>query len=132
MSITLADVESRFSITHLDFLDKQASIPTVSTLGFQGDVAVIRVDRHAARVRIPGDGVSVVRGENGGNTHLLIGDGAFDTSDGTGLTLGWVTAPAGGTTLLSHPEHGGLMLAPGTFELRRQREQADEIRMVID
>lgn len=135
MSITtLADVESRFDVTHLDHLDRDAQIPTVTTLGFQGDVAVIRVTTNHSHTPIPAAGVPVVRGEAGGNTHLLIGDGFFEGSRpvGADLTLGWVTVPAGGTTLLSHPEHGGLMLAPGTYELRRQREQADEIRMVTD
>jgi hypothetical protein len=134
MSITLADVEARFDVTHLDHLDRQAEIPTVDTLGFQGDVAVIRVDGPAAATPVPAAGVAVVRGENGGNTHLLIGDAHADlvATVGDDLILGRVTVGVGATALLSHPEHGGLLIAPGTYEVRRQREQADEIRLVQD
>lgn len=133
-SLTLADAETTYGVTHLDHLDRAAALPTVSRLGFQGDVAVVRTQRRAAATPVPAGGVPVVRGENGGNTHLLIGDGAYDTGrrDPTGLLLGVATVPRGGTALLSHPEHGGLLLAPGTYELRRQREQADQIRLVQD
>lgn len=133
-TLTLADVEARHGLTHLDHLDRDAALPTVRDLPCaQGDVLVRPAPGAApATEPIPATGVPVVRGENGGNTHLLVGDGAWRASDGTGLVLGTVTVPEGGTCLLSHPEHGGLLFAPGTFEVRRQREQADEIRMVAD
>lgn len=134
-TLTLDQAETRFGITHLEHLDRAADLPTVTGLAFQGDVAVVRDLRaKAATTPIPKAGYPVVRGENGGNTHLLVGDGCFDaaTPSATSLRLGVVTVPDAGTTLLSHPEHGGLLLAPGTYELRRQREQADELRLVAD
>lgn len=128
---TLIDAETRFGVSHLDHLDKQADIPTVSRLAFQGDVAIVSVTAKPATSPIPQTGFPVVRGENGRNTHALFGAGFFDTR-GAGLLLGVLTVPVGEQVLLSHPEHGGLLIQPGTYEIRRQREQADEIRMVAD
>ena len=135
MAHTLLDVESIYGITHHDHLDRQAELPTVSELGFQGDVAIIRRDNVQAATPIPTEGYPVVRGEVGANTHLLVGDGFYDPHTSTSprdLRLGPLTAPEGGTTLLSHPEHGGLIVAPGSYEIRRQREMAEQIRMVAD
>lgn len=131
---TLTDIETRYGVAHHEHLDRQAEIPTVQTLGFQGDVAIIRRDDLKATTPIPTDGYPVVRGEVGANTHLLVGDGCYDaaTPSVTDLRLGVITAPEGGTTLLSHPEHGGLLIAPGSYEIRRQREMAEEMRMVHD
>lgn len=134
--LTLTDVETRYGVSHHDHLDREVEIPTVTTLAFQGDVAIIRRDDlKPAATPLPKAGFPAVRGENGGNTHLLVGDGCYDQARSVSaaeLRLGVVTVPDGGTTLLSHPEHGGLLLAPGTYELRRQREQADELRLVAD
>ena len=134
MSITtLADIEQQFDVTHLEHLDRDAAIPTVTEIAAQGDVLVVRTDKAPASTAVPREGIPVVRGENGGNTHLLIGDATFDAATSRdGLLLGRVTVADGATALLSHPEHGGLLIAPGTYEIRRQREQAQEIRMVTD
>lgn len=132
-SITLHDAEQRYGISHLDHLDRDADLPVVDTIGFQGDVAIIANATLQATTPIPRRGYPVVRGENGANTHALYGQGFYDAEAASdGLVLGVVTVPDGGTALLSHPEHGGLLLAPGSYQLRRQREQADEIRMVAD
>ena len=131
---TLMEAENIYGLIHHEHLDRQAELPVVSTLGFQGDVAVLRSDVQAA-TPIPADGYPVVRGEVGGNTHLLVGDGFYDPHPGTSprdLRLGVLTVPAGGTTMLSHPEHGALLIAPGSYEVRRQREMADEVRMIAD
>ncbi|KBR63579.1 hypothetical protein X425_02408 [Mycobacterium avium XTB13-223] len=37
-----------------------------------------------------------------------------------------------GEAVLCHPEHGFNRIAPGSYEIRRQREMAEEIRMVAD
>ena len=137
--ITLADVEREFGATHLDHLDREAELPTVDQLGFQGDVAVIRDDDATpSTTPVPAQGYPVVKGENGGNTHALFGAHAFYTpsptagTDPSDLDLGVLTVPEGPAALLSHPEHGGLLVAPGTYTLRRQREQADVERFVRD
>lgn len=131
---TLAEIEAQYETTHLDHLDKEASVPVVSTLAFQGDVGIIRKSGVGSTTPIPAEGYAVVQGENGGNTHALFGVGFFTpaVASATSLALGTLTVPPGEQALLSHPEHGGLLINPGTYELRRQREQADELRMVCD
>jgi hypothetical protein len=136
--LNLKTAEERYGVTHLDHLDKQAHIPVVSVLAAQGDVLIRRNDAigggHTSKP-IPTGGFPVVRGENGGNTHAVYGNGFYTPAVGSGpgdLLLGVLTVPAGEQVLLSHPEHGGLLIEPGTYECRRQREQADEIRLVQD
>lgn len=132
---TLATMETRYGVSHLDHLDKQAAIPVVSQIAFQGDVAILRRDaRGPAQAAIPAGGYPVVAGENGGNTHAVYGVGFYDPArrSDTDLLLGTLTVPVGEQVLLSHPEHGGFLIEPGTYEMRRQREQADVIRLVQD
>lgn len=133
MKITLTDVEAAYGVNHLDHLDKDAAIPVVTNLAFQGDVAVIRRDgADTVMTPIPTAGYPVVQGENGGNTHALFGKGFFAPVGGGDLDLGTLNVPAGEQVLLSHPEHGGLLIAPGTYVIRRQREQSDVVRLVRD
>jgi hypothetical protein len=136
--ITLADAEQAYGTTHHDYLDKTAEIPTVDKVAFQGDVGIVRRDElAAATTAIPAAGFPVVRGENGGNTHALFGPAFYTPSesaslDPSDLVLGTLTVPEGAQALLSHPEHGGLLIAAGTYRLLRQREQADVARFVED
>jgi hypothetical protein len=133
LNLTMA--EERYGVSHLDHLDKQAAIPVVSRLAAQGDLLVRRDEQiKAATASIPATGFPVVRGENGGNTHAVYGVGFFDPAPRreSDLLLGVLTVPDGEQVLLSHPEHGGFLIEPGTYEMRRQREQADEIRLVED
>lgn len=138
----LAELIDRHGIDVLEHLDRQASVPILSGLQAQGDVAVVP----AAMVRgltpaskpVPASGVPVVRGEAGGNTHLLLaeGDVRFDAvsigRDPLELALGTLTVAESATAYLAHPEHAYTGIAPGTYQLRRQREQGDEIRLVQD
>lgn len=121
-------------------LDRQASIPVCTGLVRQGDIIVIPAALlEAAEVvakQVPAAGFPVVRGEAGGNTHLLLGDGPVfyapaPARDGS-LELGALTVPDGSTAFLAHPEHGYVGVAPGRYVIRRQREQADVIRLVED
>lgn len=125
-------------------LDRQASIPFGAGLRRQGDVIVVPVSMldawptPASRL-VPRKGVAVVRGENGGNTHLLLahsGVVAYDAHDSRGsqldLRLGVLTVAEDATALLAHPEHGYTGILPGTYEIRRQREQAEQVRLVAD
>lgn len=134
---TLRDAITRHGVDVLDHLDRDAIIPTIDKAGRQGDVIVLaRPKRKAATGPVPAAGVPVVRGENGGNTHLLLADGPvfFDgrVPSAGDLQLGTLTVPAGSTAYLAHPEHAYMGIAPGTYVISRQREQADEIRMVAD
>ncbi len=139
MSITLNEVLDRTGMTVLDHLDREVSVPVNTGLQCQGDVAILPAAgaRFAATTAVPKAGYPVVRGESGGNTHSLHGDGSvfFDPAeqvDARALRLGVLSVPDGSTAYLIHPEHGAMGIGPGTYELRRQREQADEIALVAD
>ncbi len=107
-----------------------AEVPLCAGLQRQGDV-LVRPARKSAKagMPIPAAGVPVVRGENNGNTHLLVGDGSWAPADDL-LVLGTVDVRS--ECYLLHPEHGAQGLAPGSYVISRQREQADEIRRVAD
>lgn len=135
---TLATLIDRHGVDHLD---RDVTVPIHAGLQFQGDVAVIPTQHpvHKSPQPVPATGVAVVRGENGGNTHLLIAEGpgvlwapAPERRDPTALDLGTLTVPAGSTAYLAHPEHAYAGIAPGSYTIRRQREQAEEVRLVAD
>jgi hypothetical protein len=133
---TLDEAITRFGVDVLTHLDRSVSIPMINTIGRQGDVLILTTTGCHAATPLPTAGFPAVQGEAGGNTHLLLGDGAvfYDqrTASAASLTLGVLTVPAGSVAYLAHPEHAYLGIAPGTYELRRQREQSDEIRLVQD
>lgn len=114
-------------------LQADAEIPVICGLQVQGDIAIIPTRPGVDVGRpVPADGVPVVRGEAGGNTHLLVADGPVSWRPTDDITLGTVTVEEGAVAYLLHPEHGANGLGPGVYRLRRQREQADVIRVVAD
>jgi hypothetical protein len=117
-----------------DYLARDAEIPLVTKAACQGDVSLLRVTTKAAATPIPKAGVPVVRGESGGNTHSLHGEGFFDFTDGGrgSLKIGTLTVPEGSEVVLGHPEHGFLSITPGTYQVGRQREFAGEWALVAD
>lgn len=117
-----------------DHLDREELVPVLTGLQVQGDLIVIPTRPSAKQGKPVGrDGVPVIRSENQGHTHLLIGeDLAWAPVKQFGQDIGVVTVPADGTGYLAHPEHGYLAFGPGCYLLRRQREQANEIRLVQD
>jgi hypothetical protein len=131
---TLAQVIDTYGVDVDEHLDRQVTVAVSSGVQRQGDVIVVPANR-AASTAVPKQGVPVVRGENGGNTHLLLADGLgvfYDAASDGGLNLGLLTVTSGSTAYLAHPEHGYMGIAPGAYVIRRQREQADEIRLVAD
>lgn len=136
---TLQEAITRYGVDVDPHHQREATIPITSGLQAQGDVMVVPASMTlpVATAPVPPAGVAVVRGEAGGNTHLLLADGPvfFDPATSRSsaeLVLGVLTVPVGSTGYLAHPEHAYSGIAPGVYELRRQREQADEIRMVAD
>lgn len=113
-------------------------IPVLAGLQRQGDVIVVpRTDLVAATTPVMAAGTPVVRGENGGNTHAIYAAGGpvfCDVESGSAedLRVAVLAVPEGSTAYLAHPEHGYMGVAPGTYEVRRQREMAEELRMVAD
>jgi len=137
MTTTYADILDRHQIDIPAHLVAQSEVPVLDGRQRQGDVYV-RPERAGKNVGVPvpPEGVPVVRGEAGGNTHLLVGDEVLwapsTSTSPVELTLGVLTVPAGRVAFLLHPEHGAQGFAPGTYRVGRQREQADEIRSVRD
>lgn len=136
-STTLGMAIDRHGVDVHEHLDREFQIPVLSAPQRQGDVMVVPLAAgRQASTGVGRDGFPVVRGENGGNTHLLLaeGDVRFDSLpvSPTNLALGTLTVGEEATAWLAHPEHGYLGIAPGSYELRRQREQADELRLVAD
>ena len=141
MTITILEAVERFDTQVDDHHDQQSTIPVTAGLARQGDVAIIPAtmvrNLGTAMTPVPKTGIPVVRGESGGNTHLLLADGPvffdWDSRDSQEqLALGTLTIPEGSTGFLAHPEHAFLGIAPGSYQIRRQREQADIIRLVAD
>jgi hypothetical protein len=138
---TLEQAVDRFGVDVDDHHDREVAIPVLTGLQLQGDVAVIPLPPHSApaTTTLPAAGFPVVRGEDGGHTHLLLaaGDVFFDASPTAGtdpddLDLGVLTVPDGATAYLAHPEHAYAGIGVGTYVVRRQREQADVMRFVAD
>lgn len=137
---TLGQILDRAGIGTLGVLDAQVDIPVLTGAQCQGDLIVLPRPGKTATTPIPQTGVEVVRSEAGGNTHSLLSwDGPtclWDTDrrgGDTGLTLGVLTVPDGATAYLVHTEeHGANGFGPGSYEIRRQREQADIVRLVAD
>jgi hypothetical protein len=134
--VIVKEAISKYGTEILDHLDREVTVPVVTTAACQGDVSILRVTKNAATKPVPTAGFPVVRGENGGNTHSLHGDGPifFDPAPARAgsLVLGRLTVPAESEAVMAHPEHGFLAIAPGTYEIGRQREFAGEWRMVAD
>jgi len=134
---TLATLIDRHGIDIDEHLDRQVTVPVNTGLQRQGDVIVIPDPTAHATTLVPATGVPVVRGEAGGNTHAVVADGpgvCCDTRQATvsDLTLATLTVPEGSVAYLAHPEHAYTGVGPGNYAIRRQREQADELRIVAD
>jgi len=80
------------------------------------------------------NGIAVIEAVNGGHEHRLFagqpGTAFFTLAGASSQDIGLLecTEPA----YIAHPEHAYAGIAPGTYTLRRQREQADEERFVVD
>lgn len=132
---TVAEMTAVTGVSVVTALD-DAEIPVLSGMQRQGDVMVIPAAVKAVTL-VESGGTPVVRGESGGNTHALFaadGPAFCDVQAGsaTDLRVAVLSVPEGSTAYLAHPEHGFMGIAPGSYEIRRQREVAEELRMVAD
>lgn len=140
MTKTIGQAETTFGVSVLGHHDREVGIPVIAGLQHQGDVSVVPArmvdDFRPPTTVVPATGVPIVRGESGGNTHLLLADGRvrLDVREASAdsLTLGSLRVDEGATAYLAHPEHAFSGIAPGDYVLRRKRELADELRMVAD
>ena len=132
----VTDLIDAHGIDVLEHLDREAQIPVLRGLQRQGDILVIPEPTAKATNRVPSEGVAVVRGENGGNTHSILADGEvycdLKAPSQTKLTVAALVVAPGATAFLAHPEHGYMAIGEGKYVINRQREQAEEIRIVAD
>jgi hypothetical protein len=134
---TLAEVTGRHGFEVLEHLETDLEVPVLDGMQAQGDLFVVPLGRDAARDAgdlVPAAGIAVIAAVGGGHEHRLFagapGTAWFRQRGGSGQDIGVLecTEPA----YLLHPEHGATGVAPGAYVLRRQREQADEERLVAD
>lgn len=133
---TLTDLCEQAGVQVDDHLATGLDIPVHAGIQAQGDLLVVPAgllkgrDYPAADRKVPAQGVELLRGAH---PHILVADPGTCTyrllAD-AGIDLAVVDAAA--SVHLLHPEHGGVGIAPGRYVVRRQREQADEQRLVAD
>lgn len=142
--LTLAEAIEKTGFDVLEHLDRDAGIPILDSLQAQGDLLLAPIAELADQVHVPDTarwvpvraaGVEVLRGTAMGNSHTLIADPGVcrwttDVIDATDLAIGVLEATA--PVYLAHSEHGYAGIAPGTYVVRRQREEADGDRFVAD
>jgi len=141
---TLSDAISRHGFDVLDQLDRQATIPYLDGIQPQGDTIIIPLAELDGQITFAGPGkpigragVPVVEAAGGGHEHRLFADQGTcywqpQVTDTTGLAVGVLTVTDGALAVQAHPEHGYAGIAPGLFVVRRQREEAEEQRLVAD
>lgn len=135
MNATYKDIMGEIEIP--PHLEADAEVPVLTGLQRQGDVYVIPQPRGKidGLQPIPPEGIVVVRGEAGGNTHRLMADGpCFWASSRDRFIQGSLVVEEGGTAYLIHEEHGaqGIGHRIGSYFLRRQRQQEEEITIAAD
>lgn len=126
MTITIADMIAITGKEVLDHLDRAAAVPTITTAAAQGDVLIVHANRQAATTPMP-KCVVAVASEASSNTHTLHPHGpafwdAHQVRSDEDVLLGVLTVPEGSEVFVSHQEHGGILVAAGTYEVRRQAE----------
>lgn len=137
MQTTLGKLAEATGFEVLEHLEAEAQVPVLDGLQAQGDLFIVPIPIGLDTVRgpaVPAAGIAVIEAMNGGHEHRL-----FAGEPGTAF---WYTDVAGEQSIgvlvctapayVLHPEHGAAGIAPGRYELRRQREQADEQRLVAD
>ena len=132
---TVSDVMTRHAVEVPAHLSAQADVPLLAGMQRQGDVLVVPGSPGKPGDPVPPEGVAVVRGEAGGNTHLLVAVGDVrwaPVTSASGLTLGRLDVAPGAEAYLLHAEHGAAGIAPGSYIVKRQREQAEVARLVAD
>lgn len=134
---TLAEVTQATGFEVLEHLEAEAAVPVIGGLQAQGDLLVVPMPagEMTGPVPVPAGGVAVIEAVGGGHEHRLFAGvpgsavlGRPATSSAQAVGVLECTEPA----YLLHPEHGAAGIAPGRYELRRQREQAAEERLVAD
>lgn len=142
---TLAEVTEATGFAVLEHLEAEAQVPVLGGLQAQGDLLIVPAAAWSQTIApqdglrrdlkpVPAEGIPVIEAVGSGHEHRLFagtpGTAFWAPSDRGGQDIGLLecTEPA----YILHPEHGATGIAPGVYELRRQREQAAEERLVAD
>ena len=135
---TLAEITAAHGFDVLEHLEADLEVPVNDGLQAQGDLLIVPFSSYrvnGARAAVPAAGIAVIAAVGGGHEHRLFagtpGTAFFTPGTHRGMQdIGVLEATEPAYVL--HPEHGATGIAPGTYVLRRQREQADEERLVAD
>lgn len=134
---TLAEVTTSTGFEVLEHLEAEAEVPVLNGLQAQGDLFIIPLNTKSNPrdlKPIPAGGLAVIEAANGGHEHRLFASvpdtATFAFADGSGQDIGVLECAEPVYSL--HAEHGATGIAPGVYMLRRQREQADEERLIAD
>lgn len=140
MTTTLTDL-ARPEFDWDPHLDVDDPVPVLSGNQAQGDVYILRADTPGV-VPLSGDGqpigagFDIVEGQGIRNPHTLVDLGGrcriIAGTAGYDHDVATLVVPAGAECFLVHPQHGANGIGAGTFVLRRQREQAEQVRVVAD
>ena len=136
---TLREAIGQHGFDVLDHLDTSVEVPVLDGLQVQGDLCIVPIAIAgpvpvSGRVTVPAAGIPVISPVGSGHEHRLFagepGTAFWAAAGGTSQDIGVLecTAPA----YIAHIEHGYAGIAPGTYLLRRQREQAAEERLIAD
>jgi hypothetical protein len=136
ITATLGQLIDKYGFDVHDHLDRDLEIPVHAGLQAQGDLFIIPAapDPLSQGPSVPLEGIPVIEAVGGGHEHRLFagqpGTAFFAPAGARSQDIGLLecTEPA----YIAHPEHAYTGIAPGTYTLRRQREQADREHFVAD
>ncbi len=143
---TLTDLTELVEFTFDPHLVPDDPTPVLTEPQAQGDIYILPVagTLHGVAGVYPargeasplGSGFDIIEGQGIRNPHTLrsFDDGVTVTAGTAGypFDVATLTVPDGAAAFLLHPEHGANGIGPGVYVLRRQREQAEEVRAVAD
>lgn len=144
---TLAEITAAHEFAVLEHLEADAEVPVLDGLQAQGDLIIVPAKgdgikqatafANGKRTEIPPAGVAVIAPVGSGHEHRLFASApgtAWWTPLSDGQDIGFLECTEPVYSL--HMEHGATGIAPRCGEeayiLRRQREQAEEERLVED
>lgn len=115
---------------------QQQRFPDAASVGDfwrQGDVYVTKLEKCSSSRKMDGVVLQVAPGNTKGSRHVL------DSAEGVEMFQPYdssvLTGPQIRLTeerILTHPEHGDLVLPPGCYQITYQRAFADELKRVRD
>lgn len=132
---TLEALSKKFGTGSIDHLIEETEIPVLQSAQRQGDVSwwPTKKGEVAGLIEVGPQGYPVVRGEAGGNTHLLLAEGpVFFAPANDDLRLGTLVVPKGSVAHMQHPEHGFNSIGEGQYTMKGQRTQMEVQRRVAD